>query len=147
MALGVTAYTEAPFGAEASDVIAYPLGIELTTQENSGIINIDVNVPVTGTPLVFTVGDAIGSAFVLVETTGQALSSDLGNVTEVPVGQQVDVTGFELTANASNPTHDTLTAFGEAPFATLSPATFNIPVGSSRLHQVVSSEHSLYLCH
>jgi hypothetical protein len=129
MALGVTAYSEAPFGAEASDVIVYPLGIELTTQENSGIINIDVNVPVTGTPLVSTVGDAIGSAFVLVETTGQSLSSNLGNVTEVPVGQQVDVTGFELTANASNPTHDTLTAFGEAPFATLSPATFNIPVG------------------
>jgi hypothetical protein len=128
MALGVTAYSEAPFGAEASDVIAYPSGIELTAQENSGIINVDVNVPVTGTPLVSTVGDAIGSAFVLVETTGQALSSDLGNVTEVPVGQQVDVTGFELTANASNPTHDTLTAFGEAPFATLSPATFNIPV-------------------
>jgi hypothetical protein len=128
MALGVTAYTEAPFGAEASDVIAYPLGIELTAQENSGIVNIDVDVSVTGTPLVSTVGDALGSAFVLVETTGQALSSDLGNVTEVPVGQQVDVTGFELTANASNPTHDTLTAFGEAPFATLSPATFNIPV-------------------
>jgi hypothetical protein len=129
MALGVTAYTEAPFGAEASDVIAYPLGIELTTQENSGIVIGDANVPVTGTPLVSTVGDAIGSAFVLVETTGQSLSSNLGTVTEVPIGQQVDVTGFELTANASNPTHDTLTAFGEAPFATLSPATFNIPVG------------------
>jgi hypothetical protein len=128
MALGVTAYSEAPFGAEASDVIAYPLGIELTAQENSGIINIDVNVPVTGTPLVSTVGDAIGSAFVLVETTGQSLSSNLGTVTEVPIGQQVDVTGFDLTANESNPTHDTLTAFGEAPFATLSPATFNIPV-------------------
>ena len=128
MALGVTAYTEAPFGAEASDVIAYPLGIELTTQENSGIVIGDANVPVTGTPLVSTVGDVIGSAFVLVETTGQSLSSNLGTVTEVPVGQQVDVTGFELTANASNPTHDTLTAFGEAPFATLSPATFNIPV-------------------
>ena len=128
MALGVTAYTEAPFGAEASDVIAYPLGIELTTQENSGIVIGDANVPVTGTPLVSTVGDAIGSSFVSVETTGQSLSSNLGTVTEVPVGQQVDVTGFELTANASNPTHDTLTAFGEAPFATLSPATFNIPV-------------------
>ena len=128
MALGVTAFSEAPFSAEASDVIAYPSGIELTAQKNSGIINIDVNVPVTGTPLVSTVGDAIGSAFVLVETTGQSLSSNLGTVTEVPIGQQVDVTGFELTANASNPTHDTLTAFGEAPFATLSPATFNIPV-------------------
>jgi hypothetical protein len=128
MALGVTAYTEAPFGAEASDVIVYPLGIELTTQENSNIVIGDANVPVTGTPLVSTVGDVIGSSFVLVEPTGQALSSNLGTITEVPVGQQVDVTGFDLTANASNPTHDTLTAFGEAPFATLSPATFNIPV-------------------
>jgi hypothetical protein len=53
MALGVTAYSEAPFGADnASDVVAYPLGIELTTQENSGIITIDVNVSITGTPLV-----------------------------------------------------------------------------------------------
>ena len=128
MALGVTAYTEAPFGAEASDVIVYPLGIELTTQDNSGIVNIDVGVPVTGTNLISVVGDALGSSFVLATPTGQALSSNLGTVTEVPVGQQVDVTGFELTANASNPTHDTLTAFGEAPFATLSPATFNIPV-------------------
>ena len=129
MALGVSAYSETPFGAEASDVIAYPLGIELTAQENSGIINIDVNVPVTGTPLAMTTGQALGGSKVEVDVTGNALSSSLGTTTEAAIGQQVDVTGFELTANASNPTHDTLTAFGEAPFATLSPATFNIPVG------------------
>jgi hypothetical protein len=56
MALGVTAYSEAPFGAEASDVIVYPLGIQLTAQENSGIINIDVDVSVTGQALTSTVG-------------------------------------------------------------------------------------------
>ena len=129
MALGVTAYTEAPFGAEASDVIAYPLGIELTTQENSGIVTIGVDVSITGTPLAMTTGQLLGGSKVEVDVTGNALSSSLGTTTEAAIGQQVDVTGFELTANASNPTHDTLTAFGEAPFATLSPATFNIPVG------------------
>jgi len=129
MALGVTAYSETPFGAEATgDIIVYPLGIQLTAQENSGIVNIDVDVSVTGQALTATEGDALGSAFVLVQTTGQALTSSLGSTTEASIGQQVDVTGFELTANVSNPTHDTLTAFGEAPFATLSPATFNIPV-------------------
>ena len=128
MALGVSAYSETPFGAEASDVIAYPLGIELTAQENSGIINIDVDVSVTGQDLTATEGNLISFSLVIAEPTGQALSSNLGTVTEVPIGQQVDVTGFDLTANASNPTHDTLTAFGEAPFATLSPATFNIPI-------------------
>lgn len=128
MALGVTAYSEAPFGAEASDVIAYPSGIELTVQENSGIVNIDVDVSVTGTSLVSAVGTATAFSLVEVQTTGQALTSSLGTVTEVPLGQQVDVTGFDLTANVANSTHDTLTAFGEAPFATLSPATFNIPV-------------------
>jgi len=53
MALGVTAYSEAPFSAEPSNVIAYPLGIELTAQENTGIVIGDANVPVTGTPFSF----------------------------------------------------------------------------------------------
>ncbi len=66
---------------------------------------------------------------VVAEPTGQALTSTLGNTTEVAAGQQVDVTGFDLNFNLANSTHDTLTAFGEAPFATLSPATFLIPVG------------------
>ena len=51
MALGVSAYSETPFGAEDSSVIVYPLGIQLTAQENSGIINIDVDVSVTGQAL------------------------------------------------------------------------------------------------
>ena len=55
--------------------------------------------------------------------TGQALTSR-GHL----IAQPVDVTGFDLNFNLANSTHDTLTAFGEAPFATLSPATFLIPV-------------------
>ena len=127
MALGVTAYSEAPFSAEPSNVIAYPLGIELTAQENTGIVIGDANVPVTGTPLVSVVGTANGSSLVNVDVTGQALTATEGTLTQSS-NQEIDVTGFDLIANGSNPTHDTLTAFGEAPFATLSPATFNIPV-------------------
>jgi len=129
MALGVTAYSEAPFSAEESSVIVYPQGIGLTTNQNSVTTVANANVSVTGQALTGNLGTALGSSFVLASTTGQALTSTLGSVTEVPVGQQVNVTGFDLTVNVSNPTHDTLTAFGEAPFATLSPATFNIPVG------------------
>jgi hypothetical protein len=129
MALGITAYSESPFGSvDTSNVIAYPLGIELTAQENTPSTTADANVSVTGLGMTGTQGDTIGSAFVLVEPTGIGFTANLGTVSEVPIGQQVDVTGFELTANGNNPTHDTLTAFGEAPFASLSPATFNIPV-------------------
>ena len=128
MALGVTAYSEAPFSAEPSNVIAYPLGIELTAQENTGIVIGDANVPVTGTPLVSAVGTANGSSLVNVDVTGQDLTATEGTLAQSS-NQEIDVTGFDLIANGSNPTHDTLTAFGEAPFATLSPATFNIPVG------------------
>ena len=127
MALGVTAYSEAPFGAEASDVIVYPLGIELTAQENSGIINIDVDVSVTGQALTSTVGTADGSSLVVVNPTGQALTAAEGTLDQSS-NQEIDVTGFDLNFNLANSTQDTLTAFGEAPFATLSPATFLIPV-------------------
>ena len=128
MALGVTAYSEAPFGAEPSDVIAYPSGIQLTAQENSGIVNIDVDVSVTGQNLTTTTGNVVAFSLVIAEPTGEALTSTLGNTTEVAAGQQVDVTGFDLNFNLANSTHDTLTAFGEATFATLSTATFLIPV-------------------
>ena len=127
MALGLTAYSEAPFGAEESSVIVYPLGIELTTQENSGIVNIDVDVSVTGTTLAMTTGQALGGSKVEVDVTGNALSSSLGSVSAA-IGKQVNVTGFDLNLSLASSTQDTLTAFGEAPFATLSPATFNIPV-------------------
>ena len=96
MALGVTAYSEAPFSAEDSSVIVYPLGIQLTAQENSGIINIDVDVSVTGQALTAAEGTVLGSSFVLVSPTGQALTSSLGSTTEASIGQQVDVTGFDL---------------------------------------------------
>ena len=129
MALGVTAYSEAPFGAEDSSVIVYPLGIQLTAQENSGIINIDVDVSVTGQALTAAEGTVLGSSFVLVSPTGQALTSSLGSTTETSIGQQVDVTGFDLNFNLASSTQDTLTAFGEAPFAALSPATFLVNVG------------------
>jgi hypothetical protein len=66
MALGVTAYSEAPFGAEASDVIVYPLGIEMTMQENAPAVTGDANVPVTGQDLTATEGTAIGSSLVVV---------------------------------------------------------------------------------
>ncbi len=71
----------------------------------------------------------LGSSFVLVLPTGQALTSSLGSTTEASIGQQVDVTGFDLNFNLASSTQDTLTAFGEAPFAALSPATFLVNVG------------------
>ena len=129
MALGISAYSETPFGAEDSSVIVYPLGIQLTAQENSGIINIDVDVSVTGQALTAAEGTVLGSSFVLVSPTGQALTSSLGSTTETSIGQQVDVTGFDLNFNLASSTQDTLTAFGEAPFAALSPATFLVNVG------------------
>jgi len=127
MALGVTAYSETPFGAEASDVIVYPLGIQLTAQENSGIINIDVDVSVTGQQLTATSGTADGSSLVVVNPTGQALTAAEGTLDQSS-NQEIDVTGFDLNFNLASSTHDTLTAFGEAPFATLSPATFLVNV-------------------
>ena len=129
MALGVTAYSEAPFSAEESSVIVYPQGIGLTTNQNSVTAVANANVSVTGQALTGNLGTALGSSFVLASTTGQALTSTLGSVTEVPVGQQVNVTGFDLNFNLASSTQDTLTAFGEAPFATLSPATFLVNVG------------------
>jgi hypothetical protein len=64
---------------------------------------------------------------VVVNPTGQALTATEGTLDQSS-NQEIDLTGFDLTFNLANSTHDTLTAFGEAPFATLSPATFNIPV-------------------
>ena len=128
MALGVTAYSEAPFSAEPSNVVVYVTGIELTAQENTGTVIGDANVSVTGTTLVSAAGTADGSSLVIASLTGQALTATEGTLTQSS-NQEIDVTGFDLFANINNPTHDTLTAFGEAPFATLSPATFNIPVG------------------
>ena len=128
MALGVTAYSEAAFSTEDSDVIIYASGIEMTMQENTPAITADANVSITGQQLTSTQGTVTTFSGAFVPVTGQTLSGSLGDVTESSADADVPVTGFELTTNVNNPTHDTLTAFGEAPFATLSPATFNIPV-------------------
>ena len=127
MALGVTAYSEAPFSAEDSSVIVYPLGIQLTAQENSGIINIDVDVSVTGQNLTTATGNVLAFSLVIAEPTGQALTAAEGTLDQSS-NQEIDVTGFDLNFNLANSTHDTLTAFGEAPFAALSPATFLVNV-------------------
>jgi hypothetical protein len=60
---------------------------------------------------------------VVVNPTGQALTAAEGTLDQSS-NQEIDVTGFDLNFNLASSTHDTLTAFGEAPFATLSPATF-----------------------
>ena len=127
MALGVTAYSEAPFSAEDSSVIVYPLGIQLTAQENSGIVVIDVDVSVTGQNLTTATGNVLAFSLVIAEPTGQALTAAEGTLDQSS-NQEIDVTGFDLNFNLANSTHDTLTAFGEAPFAALSPATFLVNV-------------------
>ena len=127
MALGVSAYSETPFGAEESSVIVYASGIEMTIQENTPGVVGDANIPVTGQALVSTTGTANGSSLVSVGLTGQALTAAEGNLDQSS-NQEIDITGFDLNLNLTSSTHDTLTAFGEAPFATLSPATFLLPV-------------------
>ena len=129
MAFGITAYSEAPFSADVSDVIAYPSGIALTLQESSlSVVKGNANVSVSGQPMVGTIGTLVSDAGAFVGVTGQTLTSALGTTTEPSADANVSVTGFDLTTNVTNLTQDTLTTFAQAPFATLSPSTFNIPV-------------------
>jgi hypothetical protein len=124
MALGVTAYSEAPFGAEASDVIAYPQGNTITfsigEESNTGTANVDV----TGIQATLSNGGAVAGSSVLASLTGSQLTSSIG---EEDINVGVPVTGQQLSITNKTSTQDTLTAFGETPFATLSPSTFNIP--------------------
>jgi|TARA_R100001460_G_scaffold42076_1_gene78041 hypothetical protein len=126
MALGVTAYSEAPFSADASSVIAYPSGIALTAQENSlSVIKGNANVSVSGQPMVGTTGTLVPVAGAFIDVTGQALTNTLGTTTESIGNSDVPVTGFDLTVANITPQEDTLNAFGEAPFATLSSNTID----------------------
>jgi hypothetical protein len=126
MALGVTAYSEAPFSADASSVIAYPSGIALTAQENSlSLVKGNANVSVSGQPMVGATGTLDADAGAFVDVTGQALTNTLGTTTESIGNSDVPVTGFDLTVANITPEQDTLNAFGEAPFATLSPNTID----------------------
>ena len=125
MALGVTAFSEAPFASEDANVIAYPQGNVLTSsmgeESNTGA----ANVTVTGNQATMSNGGAVAGSSVLVSVTGSQLSSSIGDET---AGIGVELTGIGLSISNKTFTQDTLTAFGEAPFATLSPATFLVPV-------------------
>ena len=124
MAFGNTAYSEAAFSAEDNNAIAYPQGNVLTgsmgEESNVG----DANVNVTGIQATMSNGGAVAGSSVLVNLTGSQLTTSIGEETS---GIGVPVTGQQLSISNKETTQDTLTAFGEAPFATLSPSTFNIP--------------------
>ena len=124
MAFGNTAYSEAAFSAEDNNAIAYPQGNVLTgsmgEESNVG----DANVNVTGIQATMSNGGAVAGSSVLVSTTGSQLTTAIG---EEDINVGVPITGLELSISNKETTQDTLTAFGEAPFASQSPATFFIP--------------------
>lgn len=124
MAFAVSSYSETPFGADPSNVIAYPQGSQLTTSVGASGTEGDNNIAVTGIQLTSSNGGAVAGSSVLVSITGSQLSTSIG---EENIGVGVDITGIELTITDKTTTQDTLSAFGESPFATLSPSTFNIP--------------------
>jgi hypothetical protein len=127
MALGVSAYSETPFAADPADVIAYPSGINLSAQTGNFATQADANVDVTGISISPTVGQVVAFSLVIVSVTGVSASIVSGNedaFTDITV--QVTSAG-KLTVVNQIFTQDTLTAFGEAPFATQSPSTFTAP--------------------
>src|SRR6056300_126823 len=124
MAFGNTAYSEAAFSAEDNNAIAYPQGNVLTgsmgEESNVG----DANVNVTGIQATSSNGGAVAGTSTLFTLTGSQLTTSIGEGTS---GIGVPVTGQQLSISNKETTQDTLTAFGEAPFASQSPATFFIP--------------------
>jgi len=124
MALGVSAFSEAAFSTEPNDIVVHPVGIALTSTMGEESNVADANVSVTGTQLTFTNAGAVAGSSVLFSVTGSQLSTSIGEE-DIDVG--VPITGIELSITNKTSTQDTLNAFGESPFATLSPSTFNIP--------------------
>jgi hypothetical protein len=124
MAFGNTAFSEAAFSSEDNNAIAYPQGNVLTGSVGASGTEGDNNVTVTGIQATFTNAGAVAGSSVLVLVTGSQLTTSIGEETS---GIGVPVTGQELSITNKTSTQDTLTAFGETPFATLSPSTFNIP--------------------
>ena len=124
MALGITAYSEAAFSSEANDVIAYPLGTVLTASMGEESNTGTANVPVTGIQATITNGGVVAGSSVVASLTGVSLQTFIG---EEDINVGVPVTGIELSISNKTFTQDTLTAFGEAPFATLSPSVFEVP--------------------
>ena len=126
MAFGITAYAEAAIASEANDIIAYPQGNTLTASlGNSGTPG-TANVPVTGSQATISTGQVISgtSALVNVTTVGQ-LTTSIG---EEGIDIGVPLTGIEMSISNKKLTQDTLTAFAQAPFATQSPDTIEVPI-------------------
>ena len=124
MAFGNTAYSEAAFSSEDNNAIAYPQGIQLTGSLGASGTEGDNNVVVTGIQASITNGGAVAGSSVLVNLTGSQLTTSIG---EEGINIGVPITGIELNISNKTFTQDTLTAFGESPFATLSPSLFEIP--------------------
>ena len=121
---GVTAYSEAAFSTENSNVISYPQGIALTglMGEESNVGNANVNV--TGNQSSFVSGGAVAGASALITLTGSQLTTSIGEET---VNISVDITGIELSLTNKTFSQDTLTTFAQAPFATLSQSVVEVP--------------------
>lgn len=124
MAFGNTAYSEAAFSAEDNNAIAYPQGSVLTGSVGASGTEGDNNIELTGIQATITNAGVVAGSSVLVSVTGSQLTSSIG---EEDINVGVPVTGQQLSITNKTSTQDTLTAFGESPFATLSPSTFNIP--------------------
>src|SRR5210317_388489 len=117
MALGVSAFSEAAFSTEPNDVIAFATGVVLNSsigeESNTGTANVDV----TGIQATITNSGAVAGSSVVVSVTGSQLTSSIG---EEDINVGVPVTGSQLSISNKGTTQDTLTAFGESPFASLS---------------------------
>ena len=124
MAFAVSSYSETPFGADPSNVIAYPQGSQLTSSVGASGTEGDNNIELTGIQATISNGGVVAGSSVLVNVTGSQLTTSIG---EEDINVGVAVTGQQLSISNKTSTQDTLAAFGEAPFAALSPSTFNIP--------------------
>ena len=124
MALGVSAFSEAAYSAEPNDIVAFATGIALTSSMGDESTTGDNNVAVTGTQATITNAGAVAGSSVLVSVTGSELTTSIG---EESIDIGVPITGQELSISNLTFTQDTLTAFGQAPFATQSPSQFKIP--------------------
>jgi hypothetical protein len=101
MALGITAYSEAAFSSEASDVIAYPVGTVLISSIGEESNTAAADVPVTGIQATITNGGAVAGSSVVVSLTGISLQTFIG---EEDINVGVPVTGQELTIQENAPT-------------------------------------------
>ena len=124
MAFGNTAYSEAAFSAEDNNAIAYPQGSVLTGSVGASGTEGDNNIELTGIQATISNGGTVAGSSVLISVIGSQLTTSIGEE-EIDIG--VSITGQQLSITNKTSTQDTLTAFGEVPFATLSPSTFNIP--------------------